>query len=137
LDEDAAAPRHAVRILVGLPIFGDCPVRQDPSANPQTSEQKPGQNKPLSRLYREVGLAAVAAELNVHVDTLEPEVAKAVETGAAALFLAGYGPRLTHYPPSDQASEEGSRRKATRAASKARRSPHIRTRKSAVAKAAS
>lgn len=46
-------------------------------------------------LYRDAGLAAVAAELKLPVNTLEPEVAEAVETGAAALFLAGYGPRVT------------------------------------------
>jgi hypothetical protein len=28
----------------------------------------------------------------LQVDTLEPEVAEAVERGAAALFLSGYGP---------------------------------------------
>jgi hypothetical protein len=40
------------------------------------------------------GLAAVAAELNLRIDTLEPEVAQAVERGAVALFMAGYGPAI-------------------------------------------
>jgi hypothetical protein len=42
---------------------------------------------------RTLGLAAVAAELNLEVDTLEPEVGQAVQKGAASLYLAGYGPR--------------------------------------------
>jgi hypothetical protein len=37
-----------------------------------------------------LGLAAVAAELNLEIDTLEPEVGQAVQRGAASLFLAGY-----------------------------------------------
>jgi hypothetical protein len=40
-----------------------------------------------------LGLAAVAAELNLEIDALEPEVGRAVQKGAAALYLAGYGPR--------------------------------------------
>ena len=43
-------------------------------------------------LCRAFGLAAVAAELNLRTDILEPETAEAVTRGAAALFLAGYGP---------------------------------------------
>ena len=39
-----------------------------------------------------IGLAAVAAELNLQIDTLEPNVGQAVQRGAAALFFAGYGP---------------------------------------------
>jgi hypothetical protein len=45
------------------------------------------------QLYRAFGLAAVAAELNLDIDMLEPETAEAVARGAAALFLAGYGPK--------------------------------------------
>jgi hypothetical protein len=44
---------------------------------------------PLSSLYHEIGLAAVATELNLQLNTLEP--AEAVEMGAAALLLAGTG----------------------------------------------
>jgi hypothetical protein len=43
----------------------------------------------LSSLYREAGLAAVAVEFNLRVYELAPEVAEAVERGAAALFLGG------------------------------------------------
>jgi hypothetical protein len=59
----------------------------DALPHPLSSEQ------PLSSLCRAVGLAAVAAELNLHLHTLEPVTAAAVERGAAALFLAGYSRR--------------------------------------------
>ena len=51
---------------------------------------------PQAELCRAFGLAAVAAELNLQIEMLEPEVAEAVGMGAAALFLAGYGPRGIH-----------------------------------------
>jgi hypothetical protein len=98
-------------------------MRQDIPANLEDS----------SRVYREIGLAAVAAELNLRANTLEPEVADAVERGAAALFLAGYSPRLTHYPRRRRVSDEGSRRKVRQALTKTRRSPHARMKKGAVA----
>jgi hypothetical protein len=53
-----------------------------------------GHVPPLSSMCREVGLAAVAAELHLSVNELELDAANAVERGAAALFLAGFGPRL-------------------------------------------
>ena len=51
---------------------------------------------PQAELCRAFGLAAVAAELNLQIEMLEPEVAEAVGMGAAALFLAGYGPKGIH-----------------------------------------
>jgi hypothetical protein len=60
-------------------------MRQDLPAKSQSLEQRAGQSKLLSRLYRDVGLAAVAAELDLPVNTLEPEIAEAVERGAALL----------------------------------------------------
>ena len=65
---------------------------------------------PLSCLNREAGLAAVAAELDLPVGTLEREVAEAVERGAAALFLAGFGPRLTKAGQTVGGAEEAPRR---------------------------
>jgi hypothetical protein len=76
---------------------------------------------PLSCLNREAGLAAVAAELHLQVSTLEPEVAEAVERGAAALFLAGDGPRLTEASQAATVCREEAR-KAPPSATKARRS---------------
>ena len=50
--------------------------------------------RPQSSLYRAIGLATVATELNLQLVTLEPEVAEAVERGAAALLMAGFGRSL-------------------------------------------
>ena len=47
-----------------------------------------------ANLYRAFGLAAVAAELDLRPDMLEPDAATAVRKGAAALVLAGFGPSL-------------------------------------------
>jgi hypothetical protein len=60
-------------------------MRKVISANSQALEQRAGESKLLSRLYREVGLAAVAAELNVQACAFEPEVALAIERGALLL----------------------------------------------------
>jgi len=58
-----------------------------------TDPRAPGEastgSMPLSSLYHEIGLAAVATELNLQLNMLEP--AEAVEMGAAALLLAGTG----------------------------------------------
>ncbi len=70
-------------------------MRQDPLALSRPWNQSTGVANPLSGLYREAGLAAVAVELNLPVYELAPEVAEAVERGAAALFLGGYGPCST------------------------------------------
>ena len=92
--------------------------------------------RPSSPLCRAFGLAAVAAELNLQLDTLEPETAKAIERGAAALFLAGYGPRLTGYAASNRLREEDSERVARSALSKVRRSARLHKKSRAVAIAA-
>jgi len=52
-----------------------------------------GHVKPRSSMTREVGMAAVAAELHLGIDDVELDAAEAVEKGAAALFLAGFGPQ--------------------------------------------
>jgi hypothetical protein len=77
--------------------------------------------KPLSSLCHEIGLAAVAIELHLEFGALEPDVAEAIERGAAALFDAGYGPSLIGRRRSVGAREKGSRQKVRRA-SKPRRS---------------
>ena len=106
-------------------------MRQDPPAFPRAWEQSAGFAEPLSSLYREAGLAAVAVELNLQVHTLAPEVAEAVERGAAALFLGGYGPSSTLTRQSAGVGKEGRQRKAPRAATKARRSSNLHKRKGA------
>ena len=60
-------------------------------ATPQALGQASGGREPLS-LYREIGLAAVASGLKLQLNTLDPDVAEAVERGTAALFLRGTGP---------------------------------------------
>jgi len=60
------------------------------------STMTPSAQVPQAELCRAFGLAAVAAELNLQIEMMEPEVAEAVGMGAAALFLAGYGPKGIH-----------------------------------------
>jgi len=94
----------------------------DLTASAQALDQASGGGTPLSSLYREIGLAAVATALNLQLNTLEPDVADAVQRGAAAISLAGSGRSLTHYPRIVRAGEEGGRRKARRVRSKGRQS---------------
>jgi hypothetical protein len=42
---------------------------------------------------RELGLAAVAAALQLRIDELDFDAAGAVQKGAAALFMAGFAPQ--------------------------------------------
>ena len=100
-------------------------MSNNPAANARTLGVASGGQTPLSCLYREVGLAAVANELNLQLDTLEPDVAAAVERGAAALLLAGREPGPTRHRRSVRAGEEGSSQKMRRLASMARRSPRF------------
>ena len=87
-------------------------MRQDPLAFPSVWNQSAGFANPLFGLYREAGLAAVAVELNLQVYELAPEVAEAVERGAAALFLGGYGPYSTLTRQSAGVGKEARQRKA-------------------------
>ena len=73
-----------------------------PTCTTMSSLISPARSRPTSPAFpraeqcRAFGLAAVAAELNLQIEMLEPEVAEAVAMGATALFLAGYGPRGIH-----------------------------------------
>jgi hypothetical protein len=87
---------------------------------PRSSEQ------PLSSFCRAVGLAAVAAELNLHLHTLEPVTAAAVERGAAALFLAGYSRRSIGYTAGVRLDEKTGERKARLAVTEPTRSARPR-----------
>jgi hypothetical protein len=60
-------------------------MRQDLPFDSPVLQQRAGHSRLLSRLYRDVGMAAVAAELDLQTSALEPEIAEAVERGAAAL----------------------------------------------------
>ena len=90
--------------------------------------------RPLSSLYRDIGLATVATELNLQLDTLEADVAEAVRRGATALLLAGFGPSLTRHRRSVRAGEQGGRRKLRRLVRKAKQSRRFPTGKSVIAK---
>jgi hypothetical protein len=100
------------------------------------SRHIPAEGSSLSPLCRAFGLAAVAAELNLQMDTLEPETARAIERGAAALFLAGYGPRLTGSGPSGRLNERDGKRGARGAFTKATRSVRLHKKNRAGAKVA-
>ena len=99
--------------------------------SPWRSEQWP---EALWSLYRDIGLATVATELNLQLDTLEPDVAEAVERGAAAGLLAEFGPSLTRHRRSVRAGEQGGRRKLRRLVRKAKQSRRFPTGKSVIAK---
>ena len=105
-------------------------MRQDLTDSPGAWEQSAGFAEPLSGLYREAGLAAVAVEFNLRVYELAPEVAEAVERGAAALFLGGYSPYPTPTPQRAVVGKEGRQRKP-HAAAKSRRSRNLDKRKTA------
>ena len=102
-------------------------MSDDLTANPVTFGQQGGGPRPLSSLYREIDLAAVAIELNLQFNTLEPDVAEAIERGAAALFHSGYGPSLIRRRRSVRARDEGSGHKVRRGASNARQSRRLAT----------
>jgi len=60
-------------------------MRQDPTAAPAILETPAGESRLLSRLYREVGLASVAAELELAPADLGAGVDEAVQRGARYL----------------------------------------------------
>jgi hypothetical protein len=54
-------------------------------AGPAAIEKRAGASRLLSRLYRDVGLAAVAEELSLPPRGMESEIAAAIERGSALL----------------------------------------------------
>jgi hypothetical protein len=117
--------RAATCAVISSCFFGDYTMSNNFAANARALGEASDGQTPLSGLYREVGLAAVANELNLQLNTLEPDVAAAVERGTAALLLAGREPGPTRHRRSVRAGEEGSPHKMWRLASKARRSPRF------------
>ncbi len=106
----------------------------DLTADVRTPGEVSNGRRALSNLYRDVGLAAVATELNLRLDTLEPDVAEAVERGAAALLLAGFGPSPVRRRASVRAGEQSGRHKLRRLARKARQFRRFPMGKSVIAK---
>lgn len=60
-------------------------ILRQPSFEPSAIAQRAGSSRLLSRLYRDVGLAAVAAELQLPTRGMDYETAAAIERGAALL----------------------------------------------------
>ncbi len=60
-------------------------MRDDLSAIPDVFEKAAGRSRLLSRLYHEIGLAAVAFELDVDVTDLPTESYEAIRRGARYL----------------------------------------------------
>jgi hypothetical protein len=60
-------------------------MRHDVSAIPEVLEKPAGRTRLLSRLYHEIGLAAVAFELDVEPSELAPESQEMIRRGARYL----------------------------------------------------
>ena len=60
-------------------------MRHEVTAAPDAMEKRAGRSRLLSRLYHEIGLAAVAFELDVEVTELAPESYEAIRRGARYL----------------------------------------------------
>jgi len=60
-------------------------MRHEMSAIPEVLEKPAGKSRLLSRLYHEIGLAAVAFELDVDITDLPPESCEAIRRGARYL----------------------------------------------------
>ena len=56
-------------------------MRHDLSAIPDVIEAPAGRSRLLSRLYRDIGLAAVAAELELAGERLDPELEQSIQRG--------------------------------------------------------
>jgi hypothetical protein len=63
----------------------NAPLASQAPSNPNAIEQRAGASRLLSRLYRDVGMAAVATELRLPVRTMDRETAAAIERGVALL----------------------------------------------------
>jgi hypothetical protein len=60
-------------------------MRHDLSAIPDALEAPAGRSRLLSRLYRDIGLAAVAVELKLPGKGLEPELEQSIDRGSRYL----------------------------------------------------
>jgi hypothetical protein len=63
-------------------------MRHDLTAIPEVIENRAGRSRLLSRLYRDIGLAAVAAEFELAIEEFDTEVGEAVVRGARYLVSA-------------------------------------------------
>jgi hypothetical protein len=100
-------------------------MRQNVTINRTAVDKILGNERPLSSMCREVGLAAVAAELQLQIDDLELDAAEAVERGAAALFLGGFSASPVASVAPSRTGKSGARK--TRASTSVRRSRNRNT----------
>ena len=63
-------------------------MRHDFSSIPVAVEVPAGRSRLLSRLYRDIGLAAVAVELELPPRELEPDLQRSIERGTRYLAPA-------------------------------------------------
>ena len=63
-------------------------MRHDLSAIPDALEAPAGRSRLLTRLSRDIGVAAVATELGLKPDECEPDLATSIERGARYLAPA-------------------------------------------------
>lgn len=106
-------------------------MRQKRAVEFPAVEKSADRRGPLSILWREVGLAAVAAELGLSSGELEPSDAQAVERGAAVVRLAGAEPRMSESVRRGRPGEEAGGRGTRRVSAALKRSSRRRTRKAA------
>jgi hypothetical protein len=60
-------------------------MRHDLASIPDALESRAGRSRLLSRLYRDIGMAAVADELELPAQEFELEVGEAIERGSRYL----------------------------------------------------
>ncbi len=60
-------------------------MRHDLASIPEVLETRAGRTRLLSRLYRDIGLAAVAAELKLPAQEFDLEVGESIERGSRYL----------------------------------------------------
>jgi hypothetical protein len=61
-------------------------MRHDLASIPDALENRAGRSRLLSRLYRDIGMAAVAAELELTAQEFDLEVGESIERGARYLL---------------------------------------------------
>jgi len=60
-------------------------MRHDLASIPDPLEVRAGRSRLLSRLYRDIGMAAIAAELRLPAQEFELEIGESIERGARYL----------------------------------------------------
>ncbi len=61
-------------------------MRHDLASIPDALENRAGRSRLLSRLYRDIGMAAIAAELELPAQEFELDVGESIERGSRYLL---------------------------------------------------